>query len=77
MLTVAKQKPDPEPADPKRYPSREKTRYVAVPAQIHEALKEYARKHSDQDDEKSISWAARRLLREALERAGLWPPKSR
>lgn len=49
-----------------RYPSRKKTRYLAVPVHLYQAVEAYAKEHSRQDDEKSISWAARQLLRKAL-----------
>ncbi len=68
------QEPEPEPS--KRPPSREKLRYVAIPIEMHAGLIEYARQHSDEDEDKSISWAARRAVREFLLRNKLWPPQT-
>ena len=58
----------------KRYPSREKTRYVALPLELYEALEGYAAKRSDEDDTRSVSWAARVAIRRFLVGEGLWPP---
>jgi hypothetical protein len=75
--TMAKKKPKREqaPADPPKqsYPSRKNTRYVALPRKLHEALTDYARKHSDEDDTKSISWAARKAVRKFLIEEGYSP----
>jgi hypothetical protein len=64
-----------DPAGGKRPPSREKLRYVALPLDLHAALVEYAADHSDEDDDKSISWAARVLLKKALTAEDRWPRK--
>jgi hypothetical protein len=80
-MAKRKKKPDdavPEPIDPgagkKRYPSREKTRYVALPLDLYEVLEKYAKSRSDEDDQKSVSWAARVAVRRFLTGEGLWPP---
>lgn len=53
-------------AKPKRFPSRERVKYVALPTNFIQALNDYADEHSDEDDAKSASWAARALIRKAL-----------
>lgn len=58
----------------KRYPSRENTRYLAVPRAIYEALERYARSRSDEDEAKSVSWAGRVAIRKFLTAEGFWPP---
>jgi hypothetical protein len=58
----------------KRYPSREKTRYVALPRDLYAVLEQYAKSRSDEDDQKSVSWAARVAVRRFLSGEGLWPP---
>lgn len=60
---------------PKRYPSRDRTKYLAVPASLYEMVKAYAEAQSDEDGKKSISWAARRLLRLGAAAEGFQPPK--
>jgi hypothetical protein len=75
--TPSQQPPSEEAPDEgasKRYPSRDKVRYVALPLNLHTVLEQYARDHSDEDDEKSISWAARVLLKKALTTEKRWPP---
>lgn len=57
----------------KRYPSREKLRYVGVPLDIDALLVQYATDHSTVDDVKSKNWAARVLLREILSSKGYKP----
>jgi hypothetical protein len=59
----------------KKYPSRANIQYVAIPLRFHDAPAEYARQHSDEDDEKSVSWAARVALRRFLTAEGLLPPR--
>jgi hypothetical protein len=71
--------PDPVPEQPmkKRPPSREKLRYVALPLDLHQFLKDYADSKSNEDDKRSVNWAARvaiRRFRRILEEAGEWPP---
>lgn len=56
-----------------KYPSRTKTRYVAIPKDMHDALVRYAQSRSDEDDRKSVSWAARVAIRKFLTAEGLWP----
>lgn len=81
MKAMAKKKPKPDQpsevggSEKKRYPSREKTKYVAIPKALYEALESYAKSRSDEDDTKSISWAARVAIRNFLQEAGHWPPK--
>jgi hypothetical protein len=79
---MAKKKPvnkSPSPVEPevpaKRYPSRDKIRYVGIPVELHEALEQYAQSRSDEDDVKSISWAARVCIRRFLTDEGFWPKK--
>lgn len=63
----------------KRYPSRENTKYVALPINLYRALEQYAKDHSTEDDDKSISWAARVAVRKFLTEEGVKippPPKS-
>lgn len=69
---------EPSPDDgPKRYPSRENTRYVGLSVELYELVKKYAADHSDADEEKSISWATKRLIRKALTAEGyIKPPQS-
>jgi hypothetical protein len=57
-------------AKARRYPSRDRVRYVGVPLDIDELLAEYAKVHSTIDDVKSKNWAARVLLRKALAAEG-------
>lgn len=59
------------------YPSRAKTRYIAVPEELHDALAAFAESRSDEDEKKSISWAARVALRKFLTSEGFWPPKAK
>jgi hypothetical protein len=59
----------------KRHPSREHIRYVALPLELHQALERYAESRSDEDDKKSVSWAARVAVRRSLTDQGFWPPK--
>jgi hypothetical protein len=42
---------------------REAVKYVALPVDLHEELKAFA-----DADERSVNWAARKLIREALDR---------
>lgn len=81
MSRMTKKRPTPQPSpDPgsdepkKRPPSREKTRYIALPKALHEALARYAKDHSDEDEDRSISWAGRKAVRDFLQREGYWPP---
>jgi predicted Zn-dependent protease len=75
MSGVAKKTPkQPTDDEPKRYPSRDKVRYVAIPLELHEALDKYAKDNSDEDNVKSISWAARVAIRRFLRSEGLLPP---
>lgn len=55
---------------PKRFPSRENTRYVGVSKALYDLIKQYADEHSSEDDVKSITWAAKRLLRIGLASEG-------
>jgi hypothetical protein len=76
MGLMSKKKPPEEPPEgggKKRYPSRENVRYVAVPLALHRALELYAEKHSNEDEKKSVSWAARVMIRRGLVGEGLWP----
>jgi hypothetical protein len=81
MSAVAKKK-KPAESDPnppggpgkRRYPSREKVKYIAIPAEMHAALEKYALSRSDEDDQKSINWAGRVAIRRFLTQEGLWPP---
>jgi hypothetical protein len=84
MPVMAKRKKptEPEPTPPleppeekRRPPSRENLRYVAIPLQLHQALEQYAKDHSNEDETKSISWAARVAIRKFLVAEGRWPPK--
>lgn len=62
-------------ATPKKsYPSREKVKYVGIPAAMYDALEQYAAEHSTEIDNKSISWAARAAVHEFLKAKGYWPP---
>lgn len=76
MLGMAKKRPTgSDQPGKKRYPSRENTKYVAIPLELHEALQAYADSRSDEDDKKSVTWAARVAIRKFLTDIGLWPPK--
>lgn len=66
IARMAKHQPDKS----KRPPSRENTRYVGVSLALHELLQKYADEHSTEDDRKSLTWAAKRLLRIALSAEG-------
>lgn len=46
---------------------------VNIPRDLHDALLCFAKAKSDDDDRKSLSWAARHLLRKALTEAGFYP----
>lgn len=76
MKSMAKKRTPPNPPEPpeegpkKRYPSRDRIRYVAVPVHLYELLEKYASDHSDQDTQRSVSWAARRVVRIGLEQEG-------
>jgi hypothetical protein len=56
--------------EPKRYPSRENTRYVALPLSMYEILESLGAR-----EERSTSWIARKAIREFLERQKLLPPQ--
>ena len=56
------------------YPSRKNTRYAGLPVKLYAALARYAKDHSDEDEERSISWAARVAIRKFLSDEGYWPP---
>lgn len=73
MKFMGKEK-KPEGQEPKRYPSRENVKYLAVPAELYEALARFAKSKSDEDDKKSVSWAGRVALRKFLTQEGFWPP---
>jgi hypothetical protein len=62
---------------PKRFPSRENTRYVGIPLELYRALEKFAEAKSDQDDRKSVAWAARRAIRKMLTDEGLLPAPGR
>lgn len=66
VMAKSKKKPDDKPV---RYPSRENTRYVAVPLAMYEVLKRIA-----DADERSTSFVARKAIREYLEKLKMWPP---
>jgi hypothetical protein len=57
-------------SESKRFPSRENTRYVGLPIHLYELVEQFAKDHSDEYDEKSISWAARILIHKALTAEG-------
>ena len=61
--------------DPKVYPSRKNTRYLAIPLSLHKIIEQYAKDHSKRYDKKSVSWAGRILLLKALTAEGLYPPE--
>lgn len=68
MPSVAKRKtPPPSDGDaekkPKRYPSREGYRYVLIPKELWEFLEGLAK-----DQDRSVSWYARKAIREFKER---------
>ena len=79
MVDVAKRKkpdqPESSPA-PERPPSRENTRYIAIPLDLYEALQRFAESRSDEDDKKSISWAGRVAIRKFLIDNDFWPSAS-
>ena len=71
--TMAKKKPVGKPGERKRYPSRENTRYVALPLALYEVLEVIGL-----EEDRSISWLARKAVREFLERHGRMPsPKTK
>ena len=74
MSSMAKRKTADGGGEKKRYPSRENTRYVAIPKALYEALEQYAKARSDEDERKSVSWAARVLIRRGLTDEKMWPP---
>lgn len=76
MGVMAKKKGSADEGDkPKRFPSRDRVRYVGVPLDLDELLTKYAEAHSTIDDQKSKNWAARVLLRKALAAEGYTAPK--
>jgi len=70
MPVMSKRKSGGEPG--KRYPSRDRIKYVGIPVEMYAVLEEFARR--DGNDPRSVSWAARLMLREILTAKGLWPP---
>jgi len=50
---------------PKRYPSRDKVKYVPVPLDMWDALEELGK-----TDDRSVSYMARKAIREFLKREG-------
>lgn len=68
---MAKKPPKPpnesEPA--KRYPSRDRTKYVAIPLEEWAQLKALA----DEQD-RSVSYMAKQAVRKLLAEVGRWPP---
>ena len=72
MSAMAKKRKPPEPDEqPGNVPlSRKNTRYLAVPADLYDRLDKYRASKSDEDDDKSMSWAARHALRRFLESVG-------
>lgn len=59
MLSMA------EPKKAKRYPSRDKVKYIPIPTEMWDDLETLA-----QPDERSVSYMVRKAIREFLERAG-------
>ena len=67
MLDMAKKKSTPkkspakQPGEKKgkRYPSRDRVRYVGLPLSLHDWLTEYANGHSTEFDKKRVTWAVR------------------
>lgn len=54
---------DPKKPKAKRYPSRDKVKYVPIPVEMWDALERLGAK-----DERSVSFMARRAIREFLDR---------
>lgn len=64
MIVMAKDKrSDAKPADraKKTYPSRANTKYIGVPADLYDEIKSLA-----DEQERSVSWLARKLLKKAM-----------
>ena len=57
-----------EPKKKKRFPSRDKVKYIPIPTDIWDALKSLGA-----PDERSVSYMARKAMREFLERSGKRP----
>jgi hypothetical protein len=70
MLDMARKKAD---TDKPRYPSRENTKYLAVPKEWYELLEEYAKERSDADTAHSVAWAGRVAIRKFLVEIGKLP----
>lgn len=69
MAVMAKERKPKKP----RPPSRENTRYVAIPLGMYNGLAAYAKSRSDADDTKSVSWAGRVAIRRFLVENGINP----
>lgn len=78
MTTMSRKKsesaggdPSPDPTPKKRYPSRDKVKYLGIPLSFYAALERYAEQHSTPFDKKSVQWAARVLFGPVLQELGL------
>lgn len=67
MIDMAKKKTD---TDAKRYPSRDKVKYVAVPVEYWDVLNDIGG-----EEERSVSYMAKIAIREFLERRNRLPSK--
>jgi len=75
MTRKRKKDADDQPSEPLPPSlSRKNTKYIGIPAEMYEALDRYRLSKSDEDEEKSMSWAGRHAVRKFLESVGFWPP---
>lgn len=69
-VTLCKPCHGPKPKRPRGTYPKENTRYVGISLALYQAIQEYADEHSTEDDQKSITWAAKRLIRIGLASEG-------
>lgn len=63
MQVMSQKRTDSDEKKSKRYPSRAKVKYAALPIELHNALAEIAGK-----DERSVPWLLRRIVKEWLDK---------
>lgn len=75
MIEVMAKKKPPTSGPKKRYPSRDNYKSLSLSKELYEGLQAYAESRSTEDDKKSVSWAARAIVRKFLSEQGILPPK--
>lgn len=70
MQVVAKKRPKPSDSGDKskRYPSRDKVKYIAIPTDLYRVLKGLGKR-----DERSASYMGRKAVQKFLTDLGQWP----